>query len=116
MEQALEALRDYLNRPKEAVAPRPHAEDAGKDQVAPVDAAEITPVLADLALRTGHKELARTLFVQDGKENPESPAAIAGLGAARPGGGPKSRCPEGTGTGDRHGISQSRTHISNWRP
>ena len=72
-------------------------------RLSPLDAAL---ALADLALRTDHPELARSLFEKIAKENPASPEAIAGLGAASPG-----RQQQGNGEGPirtryRHGIPQ----------
>jgi Flp pilus assembly protein TadD len=81
MEQALVALHSYMRAPKEISLPAPPADASEKYQttrLSPIDAAL---ALADLALRTNHPDLARTLFEKTAKENPDSPAAVAGLGA-----------------------------------
>jgi Flp pilus assembly protein TadD len=81
MEEALVALRSYMRAPKEIIAPAPPMDAAEKyrtTHLTPVDAAL---ALADLALRTDHPDLARTLFEKTARENPDSPAAVAGLGA-----------------------------------
>jgi tetratricopeptide (TPR) repeat protein len=80
MEQALEALHFYLRSLKEISLPAPPmdaAENYQTTRLTPIDAAL---ALADLALRTDHPDLARTLFEKTAKENPDSPAAAAGLG------------------------------------
>lgn len=80
MEEALVALQAYLKNPKSVTAPLPPVDPAEPYQVtrlAPVDA---TLALADLALTTRRPKLARSLFLQAAKKNPESPAAVAGLG------------------------------------
>jgi Flp pilus assembly protein TadD len=54
------------------------AEKYQTTRLSPIDAAL---ALADLALGTDHPDLARTLFEKTVKENPDAPAAVAGLGA-----------------------------------
>jgi tetratricopeptide (TPR) repeat protein len=81
MEDALTALRPYLRRPQELTMPVPPLNDPEDHQVkrlAPVDA---TLALAELALQTQRPELARSLFLRAAKNNPQLPAAIAGLGS-----------------------------------
>jgi tetratricopeptide (TPR) repeat protein len=80
MEDALAALRVYVKTSHDLTLPAPPLEE-GKaypvTHVAPVDS---TLMLADLALHTNHPELASSLFSRAAKENPRSPAAVAGLG------------------------------------
>ena len=83
MEDALAALRIYLKTSHDLTLPAPPASltDELKSypvtRLAPVDA---TLMLAGLALHTNHPELASSLFSRAAKENPQSPAAVAGLG------------------------------------
>jgi Flp pilus assembly protein TadD len=79
MKQALETLTIYLKNPRELTTPVPSFAASGKYSVTTMEPGEITPLLADLALRTGHGDLARTLFLTAARENPQSPSAIAGL-------------------------------------
>jgi len=81
MEHALEALRLYIRAPKEITMPAPPWEAAGKYQTTRLSETDAALALADLALRTDHPGLARALFEKTAKENPDSPAAVAGLGA-----------------------------------
>jgi len=81
MEEALVALHSHMRAPKEISLPAPPADASEKyltTRLTPIDAAL---TLADLALRTDHLDLARTLFEKTAQEHPESPIAIAGLGA-----------------------------------
>jgi tetratricopeptide (TPR) repeat protein len=80
MEEALAALHSYLRSPKTVTVPLPPMDETEPYQVtrlAPVDA---RLALADLALSTSHPALARSLFLNAARKNPESPAAAAGLG------------------------------------
>lgn len=81
MEQALDALHLYLRSPKEITTPAQPLDDAEIYQTKRLTAVDAALALADLALRTDHTDLARILFEKTAKENPESPAAVAGLGA-----------------------------------
>jgi tetratricopeptide (TPR) repeat protein len=81
MENAVEALRFYIRNPKEITVPAPPGDEPEKHEAVKIGPLEITLTLADLALHTKHLELARSLFLRAAKENPESPAAIAGLGS-----------------------------------
>jgi len=81
MEDALTALRPYLRNPKEMTMPVPpigEAENHRVTRLAPVDA---TLALAELALHTRRPDLARSLFLRAAKNNPQLPAAVAGLGS-----------------------------------
>ncbi len=81
MNDALVDLRAYSPSRREMTLPAPPVEKWTASLVtrlAPVDA---TLMLAGLALHTDHRELARSLFLRAAKENPQSPAAVAGLGA-----------------------------------
>jgi Tfp pilus assembly protein PilF len=81
MAEALEALHFYLRLPKEITLPAPPVETTEKYQSTRLSPADASLALADLALRTDHPELARSLFEKTAKENPDSPAAVAGLGS-----------------------------------
>ncbi len=80
MAQALAALHAYLRSAKELVMPSPPAEPAEKYQASRLSPADAALALADLALKTNHLDLARSLFEKAASDNPKSPAAIAGLG------------------------------------
>jgi tetratricopeptide (TPR) repeat protein len=79
MAQALAALHAYLRSAKEIVMPSPPVEAAENYQASHLSA-DAALALADLALRTNHLELARSLFEKAAHDNPKSPAAMAGLG------------------------------------
>jgi tetratricopeptide (TPR) repeat protein len=81
MEEALTALRPYLRNPTSITMPAPPLDETESHQVtrlAPVDA---TLALAELALHTRRPELARSLYLRAAKNNPQLPAAVAGLGS-----------------------------------
>jgi tetratricopeptide (TPR) repeat protein len=81
MDDALKDLHVYVRKMREVTEAEPPVETPGEINVrhpSPLDAAL---ALADLALRTDHPELARSLFEKTAKENPASPEAIAGLGS-----------------------------------
>jgi tetratricopeptide (TPR) repeat protein len=81
MAEALAALRPYLRSPKDMTMPKPPMDEPETHEVtrlAPVDA---TLALAELALHTRRPDLARSLFLRAAKNNPQSPAAVAGLGS-----------------------------------
>jgi tetratricopeptide (TPR) repeat protein len=80
MEEALVALHPYLKNPKSVTAPLPPMDEAEPYQVTRLAPLDATLALADLALTTRRAGLARSLFLQAAKKNPESPAAVAGLG------------------------------------
>ncbi len=80
MEDALAALHPYLRSPKTATVPLPPADEAEPYQVRRLSPVDATLALADLALSTQHPALARSLFLNAARKNPESPAAAAGLG------------------------------------
>lgn len=83
MQEALAALRLYLKTSHDLTLPAPPTSSRDElktntvTHIAPVDA---TLTLADLALHTNHPELASSLFSRAAKENPQSPAAVAGSG------------------------------------
>ncbi len=84
MEDALVALRIYVKRLQHVTLPAPPIqaiEAPEKYQVTRLSPIDSTLLLADLALHTEHRDLARSLFLRAAKDNPQSPAAAAGLGA-----------------------------------
>ncbi len=78
MEEALSALRVYIQHPVELSVPAPPPGAPEKYQATRVSL-DATLALADLASHTEHPELARSLYQQAARENPKFPAAIAGL-------------------------------------
>ncbi len=80
MEDAVAALRLYVRNMKDVTEAAPPAEEFKISSPTKMTAVEVTLALADLALRTEHRSLAFDLFTRAGKENPQSPAAVAGLG------------------------------------
>jgi len=81
MEEALSALHDSPRRPAEITSAAPPLEASEKYQVNQIAPLDVTLELAGLALHTGHRDLARSMFLKAAKDNPEAPGAIAGLGA-----------------------------------
>lgn len=80
MEDAVAALHSYVRITKEATDVAPPAEEATLSpatKLTPVDAAL---ALARMALHTDHPRIALSLYARAAKENPQSPAAVAGLG------------------------------------
>jgi tetratricopeptide (TPR) repeat protein len=81
IEDALKDLRRYVRNLREITVPAPPRDEVRPPcqvtRLAPVDA---TLALAGLALRTEHADLARSLFIRAAKQDPQSPAAAAGLG------------------------------------
>jgi tetratricopeptide (TPR) repeat protein len=80
MEDAVAALRLYVRNMKDVTAAAPPADEFKISPPTKMTAVEVTLALADLALRTEHRSLAFDLLSRAGKENPQSPAAVAGLG------------------------------------
>jgi tetratricopeptide (TPR) repeat protein len=80
MADALAELPRYLPHLEEATAPAPPPEASEKYLVQSLTPLDATLALAELAARTGHAELAKSLYLEAARNNPESPAAIAGLG------------------------------------
>ncbi len=80
MEDAIDALRLYLRGMKELTLPAPPAEELNIPPPTRLDPVETALALADLALHTGHRNLASSLYSRAARENPQSPAAVAGLG------------------------------------
>lgn len=80
LEDALVALPVYLRSPITDTVPAPPADPSESANPEPIDAPGIALILADLALHSDHPDLARSLFLSAAKDNPDSPAAIAGLG------------------------------------
>ena len=81
MAVALAELRRYLFHLEEATVPAPPMEAPEKYQVTPLTRYDVTLALADLALLTEHSELAKSLFLEAAKINPETPQAAAALGS-----------------------------------
>ena len=80
MEDAVAALRLYVRSTKETMDAAPPAEEvklSPATKLAPVDA---TLALARMALHTDHPTLALSLYARAAKDNPQSPAAVVGLG------------------------------------
>jgi len=80
MDEALVALRLYVRQPRDATVPAPppdSPENYEATHLAPVDA---TLNLAGLAMYSDNPDLGRSLYLKAAKENPDSPAAVAGLG------------------------------------
>ena len=86
MGDALTALHGYLRFPRELTAPAPPMESAPVYEVTTLSAVDATLALADLALRTDHLDLARTLSTRAARENPE--VSRRGRGAGRSGAWP----------------------------
>jgi tetratricopeptide (TPR) repeat protein len=81
MDDALRDLRLYVRKMKDVTEAGPPVETPDQYNVTHLAPLDATLALADLALRTDHPKLARSLFEKTAKENPESPAAVAGLGS-----------------------------------
>jgi tetratricopeptide (TPR) repeat protein len=81
MEEALSTLHDSPRRAAEITSGAPPLEVPEKYRVTQIDPLDATLELAGLALHTGHRDLARSMFLKAAKDNPEAPGAIAGLGA-----------------------------------
>jgi hypothetical protein len=80
MTDALAALHSYRNDPKVVTSSAPPVEDVKLSPTTKLDPLEISLTFADLALHTGRRSLARSLFEHAAQDHPESTAAIAGLG------------------------------------
>jgi tetratricopeptide (TPR) repeat protein len=81
MGDALKALHVYVRKIREITEEGPPGETPDEYNVTRLSALDAELALADLALRTDHPKLARSLFEKAATENPASPAAIAGLGS-----------------------------------
>jgi tetratricopeptide (TPR) repeat protein len=81
MEEAVSILHLSLHKLGEITSAAPPKQTPEPVQSASMTPLEATLALGDLALRTQHEDLARSLFQKAKNENPQSPGAIAGLGA-----------------------------------
>jgi tetratricopeptide (TPR) repeat protein len=80
MDDAIAALRLYVNHPSDITVPAPPVEAPEEYEVTRLSQLDATLSLAGLAMYTDHPDLGRSLYLKAAKENPDSPAAIAGLG------------------------------------
>jgi Flp pilus assembly protein TadD len=80
MEDAVAALRLYVRNMREMTTAAPPAEELKASPATRMTAVEVMLALADLALHTEHRSLAFDLFSRAAKDNPQSAAAVAGLG------------------------------------
>ena len=81
MQDALAALREYIKNPAAVTVAAPPLHEEKEYAAVPMTSIDSALALADLALHTSHPSLARSLFLRAAKENPQSPAAVAGLGS-----------------------------------
>jgi tetratricopeptide (TPR) repeat protein len=80
MNDAVAALRLYVQQPRDTTIPAPPAEAPEEYEVTRLPQLDATLALAGLAMYTSHPDLGRSLYLKASKENPHSPAAVAGLG------------------------------------
>ena len=81
MTEALAALPGYLLHLRESTSAAPPPEAPEKYQIASMPRVDATLMLAELAQRTDHPSLAKSLFLEAAGISPKSPAAVAGLGS-----------------------------------
>jgi Tfp pilus assembly protein PilF len=80
MDDAIAALRLYLRQPRDTTVPAPPPDSAENYESTRLTPIEATLNLAGLAMYCDNPDLGRSLYLNAAKENPDSPAAVAGLG------------------------------------